>query len=258
MKDNNNIFPYKQIIPGIMNAISITLIGHPIDTMKTMLQSNVHKNVFDCMKNEGFKGLYRGMSPTLVSHLLKRPIQFPINDYLKDNFGLGRYTAGFIAGGSMSIIGTPLQVIKVNCQVSKTNEYKNAFDFIPKYYQINGLKGFYKGFKITLTKDVLFGGSFLGTYDLIKSNLPNHKGVIFVSGALAHCATWSVLIPVDNIKTKVQKSKTPLAISEAVKTTIKTEGIKGLWKGILPACARTIPVTGFSMIVYEYARDYVK
>ena len=101
------------LLPGVSHALTVTIVGYPFDTIKTRLQDDKkYKGSIDCLKkilkNEGTCGLYRGMSSPMISHLLKRPYQFPIFDYLKNEVELNNYTAGAISGISGSIFGTLL------------------------------------------------------------------------------------------------------------------------------------------------------
>ncbi len=63
-----------------------------------------------------------------------------------------------------------------------------------------------------------------------------------------------ILIPIDFVKTNIQRSSKPITIREVIKTTLKRDGPRAFWKGVLPACARTIPVSGIAMTGYEYVR----
>ena len=77
---------------------------------------------------------------------------------------------------------------------------------------------------------------------------------IFINGATSHCITWAIFIPVDTIKTNVQKSPEGSVIS--VINTIHTKyGITGFWRGLIPACVRTVPISGCAMLSYEGVRN---
>jgi hypothetical protein len=97
--------------------------------------------------------------------------------------------------------------------------------------------------------------SFIGNYytlrDVIGSDVWYKN---FFNGSLAHCLTWLILIPIDHVKTTIQKSEIKLTIREAVATTYRKGGVRIFWKGVIPACLRTIPVSGISMIGYEKIR----
>ena len=142
----------------------------------------------------------------------------------------------------------------MNSQAS--DKYKNAFDFIKKNFSENRVRGFYKGFGMTAMKDVVFGSTFLGTYNTLKEingNENNYKR--FFNGSVANATSWIFFIPIDFIKTKVQTG-TNITISSILKSTNGNYSI--MWKGVIPAVLRTVPVSGFGMIAYELTNDFVK
>jgi hypothetical protein len=51
-------------------------------------------------------------------------------------------------------------------------------------------------------------------------------------------------------------SGTKLSIASAISMTLQRYGIAGFWRGVLPACIRTIPVSGVAMVGYEWIRKY--
>ena len=145
----------------------------------------------------------------------------------------------------------------------QTNNFGTISEYVKHNYKINGIKGFYKGVIPTAIKDSMFGGVFIGTYYTLRDHFGTDKWwKNFASGATAHCLSWLIFMPIDFVKTTIQRSETKLTIREVIKTNYNTSGIRTFWKGLLPACARTIPVSGIAMTGYEYIRshglDYVK
>ncbi len=201
-----------------------------------------------------------------LSHLLKRPIQYPVSEWLKDHPkyielvpGVAQnYVIGAVTGAFAPLVGTPLQVVKVAVQTSSGSENRNAVSYIRDNYRRNGLSGFYRGFLTTVLKDSLFGMSFVGNYYTFRDLLGSEKWYYnFFSGATAHCITWYVFIPIDYVKTRIQKSETKLSIRDVVRVTLQEKGVRAFWKGVVPACLRTIPVSGVAMVGYEWVRSYL-
>lgn len=251
----------EHVVAGAVQATLVTAVGYPFDTVKVNLQAKNAGSAWDITKNivrqEGIRGLYKGGTMPLLSHLAKRPLQFPCSEYLKRNrpegFGLGwNYIVGAVQGPLGSVFGTPLQVVKIRSQLETNTVVGHLKNVIGE----SGAKGLYRGFTATLAKDCLFSASFLGHYYTLRECWGSDKMYKnFINGATAHCATWMILIPIDFVKTNVQKSKTPTTISNVVSTTLKTHGPLAFWRGVVPACLRTIPVSGIAMIGYEATID---
>jgi len=266
-KNNNNYL--KIFAAGATQATLVTAVGYPFDLIKTKMQTGNYNTSFQCVKHtlehNGIRGLYRGATAPWISHLIKRPYQYPVGEYLKtlpESGIIHNYMIGGILGASGAIVGTPLQVIKVGMQTTQNNSnhiYKTTRSFLRNIIKTQGLKGMYRGFAPTVIKDTLFGASFQGHYYTIRDTVGADRGIkTFLSGAIAHCTTWFVFIPIDNIKTIVQKpsaTNTKLTIEDAVYFTYQNHGFKGFWRGVVPACIRTVPVSGVAMIGYEFVRN---
>jgi solute carrier family 25 carnitine/acylcarnitine transporter 20/29 len=267
-------------VGGAAQAIIVTIVGYPFDLVKARLQTKMYANAVSCVKgtikNEGLMGFYRGAAMPMLSHMLKRPIQYPLTEYLKvristrGNFDgltetrshpIYNYIIGGLTGIIGPIFGTPLQVVKVSMQTSTDKidrSNKNSWYYIKHNYKTNGLKGFYRGFIPTAIKDCTFATSFVGTYYTLRDVIG--KDTIyknFFNGAAAHCATWAIFIPIDYIKTTIQRSEKPLKIKDVVINSYRQNGITVFWKGVIPACLRTIPVSGIAMVGYEHIRTMI-
>jgi solute carrier family 25 (mitochondrial carnitine/acylcarnitine transporter), member 20/29 len=62
----------RDFLAGTFSGVAQVLVGHPFNTLKVRLQtSSRYKGGMDCfkttMKEEGFRGLYKGIGPPLVS-----------------------------------------------------------------------------------------------------------------------------------------------------------------------------------------------
>lgn len=260
---------------GVVQATLVTATGHPLDLVKVRLQSGMYTSTIDCFKDtvqkEGLIGLYRGASMPLLSHMMKRPIQYPISEYLKskmttevgDNANSFKTTASNYAIGAFSgmlgpVFGTPLQVVKISMQTTTASSVKNSWAYIKHNYKQNGFLGFYRGFIPTVVKDSIFGMSFVGTYYTLRDTIgADHWYKNFFNGATAHCITWYLFIPIDYVKTAIQKSEARVRIGDVIRDSYSRHGIRVFWKGVLPACVRTIPVSGIAMIGYEQTRKFI-
>lgn len=254
-------------LASIIQATLVTTVGYPFDLVKTKLQANKNITTYQYVKeiihNGGIKNLYKGSSMPWLSHMIKRPIQYPMSEFLKKKLNNNGYTSkhynymiGGIAGVYGSIIGNPLQVIKIAVQTQDNT--KNSIAYIKYNFKNNGIRGFYRGLTATAIKDFMFGSCYMGTYytlrDIIGSDI---WWKTFISGSFAQSLTWSLLIPIDFIKTSIQKSERKITIKDVIKSNYKKHGIRIFWKGVIPACVRTIPVSGTGMVGYESIKHYL-
>lgn len=266
------------LVAGATHATLSTLSGYPFDFVKgrTQAQPHLYKSSFDCMnksyKSGGILTFYKGSLSPWINHMIKRPIQFSIAEpakiYLTNKLDGKTNTCyiNYIVGASTGIVGplygTPLQVVKVSMQTTTNPEIKNSFQLIKHILKTDGFIGFYRGFNPTVMKDIVYSGSFLGTY----LSLRDYFGCDIwwknsMNGILAHCFTWCVFMPFDYIKTNSQKyldvGEKKLSIYEIVKRGYNIHGITGFWRGIIPACSRAVAISGVSLAGYEKVRQLV-
>ena len=272
------------LFPGATQATLVILVGYPFDITKSRMQKGMYPSTISAFKgtfkNEGLSGFYRGAAAPMVSHLMNRPIQYYIaenykkklNESINNDNPLHNYFIGGATGALGPIFGTPLQVVKVGMQTSTsiyapshensivpattTTRPNTSYQCAKSIYLHEGIRGFYRGFLPTMMKDTLFGASFLGHYYTMRDLWGAdtwYKN--FISGASAHCITWFTLIPIDTIKTQYQSLGNTSTIPQIITNIYKTEGLARFWRGVVPACIRTIPVSGIAMVGYELARQ---
>lgn len=258
----------KNAIAGVAQAVSATFVGYPFDLIKARLQTGLYgQSTIDCVKHtwrsEGVFAFYRGVAAPLLSHTVKRPFQYPLAEWLKTQDFSGRWWSNYWVGGVTGLVGpifgTPLQNIKV-CMQSTTRAttdvaLDNSLGAAIFLWRTYGPAGFYRGFRATLLKDCLFGASFLGHYYTLR-DWWGHDTVVknAAAGATAHCLTWMVLIPIDNVKTMVQRPDNTQTATQIVTHTLRHRGPAALWAGVVPSCARTLPMSAVAMTCYEATR----
>lgn len=261
-------------LAGLAQAVSATMVGYPFDRVKATCQihncnSRTATNMI--LKKSGVGGLYRGVIAPLMSHLVKRPMQFTITETAKTKFPesgpLFNYAMGVFTGALGGAVATPFQVVKVGMQTSSDHLVTNSWEYIKHVWKLNRRLGdFWKGWKVCATKDMLFGGAFVGTYYTLRDYTKNQQVIHPVlmgglNGAVAHAVSWACLIPVDYVKTQVLKASkagTEIGPLQVVKSTIGQHGMAGsipiFWKGVVPACVRTIPVSFVALAAFEAVR----
>ena len=245
-----------EFLPGAIQATTIIAVGFPFDTVKTRMQAGPYVSSIHCfhmtVRNEGVRALYRGVSAPLALHVVKRSYQYYMFEELVKNHN--SYLAGMVTGACGTLLGNPMHVIKTNTQVSDSKKYKHAWDFVQQHWAKHRLPGFYKGLGINLIKDMMFGSLYLGTYGEIRKQLPNKPHYNFVTGGIASIVSWSILLPIDCLKTMIQTHPEKITIRQAVKSV---PTVWHLWRGFWPTMIRVFPVSGAGMMAYECTRKFI-
>ena len=198
--------------------------------------------------------------------------------------------AGTVGGMTTVVVGHPLDTVKVRLQTS-TSHYTSMVDCIVKTWQVEGVRGYYKGVQSPLAGEAFFNAVQFLAYGQAKQLLsrlkedgdaihvpsrhaPNspvplpphvHPPVplsvsdYFVAGALTGAASCLVECPVDLLKSQLQtviyRVNPPFTtFTEAVQYIVRQRGIQGLYQGLFPTFARTIPSTAAYFGCYEWVR----
>lgn len=129
-----------------------------------------------------------------------------------------------------------------------------------------GLRGLWSGAGAHVARAAVLSGTQLASYDSFKGYLRGlgveetpsmHLSGAFFSGFVAQtCA-----MPVDTIRTRVMAGAHG-SISGCVRETMATEGVRGFFRGYLPALSRQCPVMLMQMPLVEQIRrllgmDYI-
>ncbi|EIM23294.1 mitochondrial carrier [Wallemia mellicola CBS 633.66] len=278
---------YNFALGGLAGATGATVV-YPIDLVKTRMQNQrsavvgemMYTNSIDCvkkvMRNEGFKGFYRGLLPQLVGVAPEKAIKLTVNDavrHLAQNTETGQISlpweiiAGGAAGGSQVVFTNPLEIVKIRLQIqgeaAKLGEAqpRGAFHIIRQL----GLLGLYKGATACLLRDVPFSMVYFTSYahlkkDFFKEGLHGKKlgfGETLLSAAVAGMPAAYLTTPADVIKTRLQaearQGQTNYRnVGHAFTSILKEEGAKALFKGGPARVLRSSPQFGVTLVAYEW------
>jgi solute carrier family 25 (mitochondrial S-adenosylmethionine transporter), member 26 len=147
--------------------------------------------------------------------------------------------AAVLGEASQVMFRNPFELIKQNMQIGKYNTMKEA---ILKIYQQNGIKGLYRGYFVTVFREIPFGLIQYPLYEkLKKKKLGNSRyGDTFtycLCGAQAGGIAAFLTTPIDVVKTRIMTTGKGdnFDISKMIPTFIaiyKNEGAAKLFSGV--------------------------
>lgn len=185
-EDHIQLSPYLSYISGALAGCTATVGSYPFDLLRTILASQGEPKVYPTMRSafvditrtRGFRGLYAGLSPTLVEIVPYAGLQFGTYDTFKrwtmgwnhhrsstTNFistddslsSFQLFVCGLAAGTCAKLVCHPLDVVKKRFQIEglqrhprygarvEHHAYKNMFDALSRILQMEGWAGLYKG-----------------------------------------------------------------------------------------------------------------
>lgn len=244
----------------------------PLDFAKTRLQKQVvieYTGIIDCLskvhKKEGFSGWYSGIRPNLTGIIPEKAVKLAcadqFRDLLRDANGnvsvLAELTAGAGAGFCQVVITTPMEIVKIRCQLTGASMWSVVSEL--------GLRGLYKGYVPTLTRDVWFSALFFPLQAKMKEAMihpndsPGDKTIkSFIAGITAGSVASGLSTPVDVIKTRIQGGGGSEGMAAVMANLIKNEGYGALWKGFKPRMIAIGPLFGIAIMIYDLQKRFLR
>lgn len=216
------------ISAGFLGGFSYTLLGHPLDTLKTWKQNN------QIIKNPSFntKNLFKGIKYPLIQNSFISSILFSNNEYLKKKLP-NIYVSNACTAFLSSFIICPCDKFKI------MNQQKLNYPFTPK-----NILASYKDIGIVSARK--FPGMFI--YFSCYQKCKEKKVPIFLSGSIAGALSWFFTYPIDTIKTRIQ--------NESCKTIKEAIQKGGLNQGLGICISRAFIVNGINFSVYEKVLEF--
>lgn len=161
---------------------------------------------------------------------------------------------GMLSAGTTHLAITPLDVLKVNMQVYPV-KYKSISTCFSTILREQGPSAFRRGWSGKFLGYGSQGACRFGLYEYFKkiySNVlidQNKSFVYFVSSASAEVIANVVLCPFEAIKVRVQaQPHFAKGLADGFPKLYASEGIRGLYKGLIPLWGRNLP---FSMVMFS-------
>ncbi|PBK70135.1 S-adenosylmethionine transporter [Armillaria solidipes] len=261
----------QSLLAGGLAGTSVDLLFFPIDTLKTRLQS-----AQGFARAGGFVGVYKGIGSVVVGSAPGAAAFFSTYDTMKQVLPFQGPLAHVISASVGEVVAclirVPTEVIKTRTQ---TGSYGAAQSWgaAKRVLADEGLRGFYRGFGITVMREIPFTSIQFPLYELLKLRLskvvnrkPLYAHEAAVCGSIAGGVAAALTTPLDVLKTRVMLdlrvgafnlfyifSYQLPSILARMKAIYTTEGTKALFAGAVP---RTLWISAGGAVflgVYEWA-----
>ncbi|KAH7881012.1 oxaloacetate carrier [Lentinula edodes] len=282
------------ILGGIAACIAVT-ISNPAEVIKTRLQLQgelakegairVYQHAPDAFvktwKNEGIKGLQRGLGPAYMYQILLNgsrlgfyePFRRGINELVgrssEEQIPITSVLAGASSGAVGASLGNPLFLIKARMQayspalpVGAQHYYKNSFDALSTIFRAERFRGLVRGIDAAILRTSMGSSVQLPSYNFTKYQLvkrgilPDNSAWTFLASSFVSGACVCVVMqPADTALTRMYNQPTIRNAEgkivgalyknpiDCLWKTFKTEGVRGWYKGSTAHFLRIAPHT---------------
>ncbi|XP_057853029.1 nicotinamide adenine dinucleotide transporter 1, chloroplastic [Cryptomeria japonica] len=278
-------------------AIAATFVC-PLDVIKTRLQvhglpkqsqagvkgSLVLSSLEKIFHNEGFRGMYRGLSPTVLALLPNWAVYFTVYEQLKKlqqpqndphhEFSVGaNMVSASGAGAATAIVTNPLWVVKTRLQTQgmrpKVVPYKGTLSALRRIAQEEGIRGLYSGLVPALAGISHVAIQF-PVYEKMKAYLARRGGTtsdklgagdVAVASSVSKIMASTMTYPHEVVRSRLQEQGHArdseiryTGVVDCIKKVFRREGVAGFYRGCATNLMRTTPAavitfTSFEMIL---------
>ncbi|CAO2837979.1 unnamed protein product [Amaranthus hypochondriacus] len=233
----------KDLTAGTVGGAAQLIVGHPFDTIKVKLQSQLtplpgqppkYTGAMDAVKqtiaSEGPRGLYKGMGAPLATVAAFNAVLFTVRGQMETllrsepgvPLSIGQQIAcGAGAGVAVSFLACPTELIKCRLQAQSSVagpgiaalpvKYGGPIDVAKHVLSEAGTRGLFKGLAPTLAREVTGNAVMFGVYEAVKQLIAGGhdtsglgRGSLILAGGIAGASFWGFVYPTDVVKSVVQ------------------------------------------------------
>ncbi|KAI3341641.1 mitochondrial carrier domain-containing protein [Ustulina deusta] len=277
--------------PDTNIALDAAKKGRPILSVKNAGRPLLAA-VSELYKSGGARGFFAGNGLNVVKIMPETAIRFGAYEAAKNAFaGLEGHNdphsinpySKFVAGGAAGMVAQfcvyPLDTLKFRLQ----SEYVSGgargnallFQTARKMLAEGGARAAYRGVTMGLIGMFPYSAIDMGTFEFLKTNYIQYKArssgcheedaqpstfATGIMGASSGAFGASVVYPLNVLRTRLQTQGTSMhparytGIWDVAQKTVKNEGVRGLYKGLMPNLLKVAPALSITWMVYENAK----
>ncbi|WWD16881.1 hypothetical protein CI109_101313 [Kwoniella shandongensis] len=179
----------------------------------------------------------------------------------------------FIAGGfggitsQFAIYGLETLKTRIQSEIGPAQGWRAVRATARSMWQTGGIRTYYRGLTLGLVGVFPYSAIDMGTYETLKTAYCRSTGkdepevfAVLSFGALSGSIGAASVYPVNLLRTRLQASGSSghpqkyTGFVDVAQQTLRNEGWRGLYKGLLPSILKVGPAVGVSWIVYEDAK----
>ncbi|KAI0566864.1 Mitochondrial carrier [Gracilaria domingensis] len=282
------IYPrYAHAFAGAGAGLAAVLLLHPLDTIRTRLQVSTGgatlRAVRDMAVREGSIALYKGVVPAAFGSVVSWACYFhwfqQAHVFYRKRVRydpVSHLLAGSTAGAMTSFATNPIWVVKVRLQLqaihsvdrARLRPYSGFSDGLKSILREEGIRGLYRGLGPSLWL-VSHGALQFTLYEQFKTWLKSQDDIgnrrnpaatttvyqslvaSTASKLIASVSTYPLQVARTRMQDRASDSERYRSFGRAFLHILRTEGIRGLYRGLSANVARVTPQAAVTFITYE-------
>lgn len=195
-------------------TLSLSPLPHQVQHASQQITADMqYKGIIDCVvripKEQGFISFWRGNTANVIRYFPTQALNFAFKDKYKQVFLGGvdkhtqfwRYFAGNLASGGAAGATSlcfvyPLDFARTRLaadvgKAGSSRQFAGLSDCLKKIYKIDGMRGLYQGFGVSVQGIIIYRAAYFGVYDTAKGRHNIYSSVCHLVAVprSIHCAT---------------------------------------------------------------------
>lgn len=257
----------KNFIAGTCSGIITKTLIAPFDRIKILYQVNnslivknksLSYNIKNIYYKEGFFSFYKGNTSNILKHIPTYSLKFTFNEFYKEkiynnnNINLNKSIfCGLLTGVSLITLTYPLDILRTNIAINDKN-----LSFIKKTFLNEGIRGFYKGYGISVLTGSIHISIQMSSYNYYKQNLEkynyNNNLKNLLSGSGAGLTAAILTYPGDVIRKNIHIDN-----FNCFRKIINKYGYKSLFNGLQISIIKTIPNAAIQFAAFDFIKNFM-
>jgi len=267
----------KLVAGGFAGGFSRTFTA-PLDLVKVVMQAQTQGKALtlkEGMQNVyadgGFRAFFRGNGANILRIAPETSCKFLVYDKMKDLISrdikhpaiLERLACGGVAGAISQTLVYPLQITKTRLNIAPTGTYNGIFDTMRHIVRKEGTMALFKGLGASSMGIIPYASVDLALYNALKEEYCERYSTdpsvmtLLACGSVSSISGQIVSYPFQRIRTLLQvqgmagrEAEFNGTLDCAVKT-VRSAGVVGLYRGMLPNMLKSVPAIAISYATYE-------
>ncbi|KAM0815001.1 putative Mitochondrial carrier domain-containing protein [Seiridium cardinale] len=248
-------------------------------------------------RNGGLRGFFAGNGLNVIKIMPETAMRFGAYEAAKRTLAqleghgdtkhinpYSKFAAGGLAGMTAQFFVYPMDTLKFRLQSEYVAGGARGFPLLKQTVKTmraeGGLRPWYRGVTMGLIGMFPYSALDMGTFEFFKSSwvtyqskklgvheedVPHPSGMLTgMMGATSGAFGASVVYPLNVLRTRLQTQGTSMhparytGIWDVARKTLKNEGPRGFYKGLVPNLLKVAPALSITWIVYEQAKDMME